>query len=145
MQAATWLPLAKGLGVCGALAPEPSTAGDLGSTCRLWDHNTGLLRMGQSPVPRAPGKRAGEVQNVGTPASPSGGSPARASGEASEGPLSVGTVASWRPLPPRPGKSGEEEDTTETTSPDHPPARAQGLGETAVSGGLLRSTGCLLL
>ena len=73
MQAATWLRLAKGLGVCGALAPEPSTAGDLGSTCLLWDHNAGLLRMGQSPVPRAPGKRAGEMQTVGTPASPSGG------------------------------------------------------------------------
>lgn len=73
MQAATWLPLAKGLGVCGALAPEPGAAGDLRSACRLRDHNAGHLQMGQSPVLRAPGERAGEVQTVGTPASPSGG------------------------------------------------------------------------
>lgn len=73
MQAATWLPLAKGLGVYGALAPEPSPVGDLRSARRLQDRKAGHLQMGQSPVLRAPVKRAGEVQTVGTPVSPSGG------------------------------------------------------------------------
>lgn len=103
---------------------------------------------GTEPCAEGPRKESGPSADCGDPGLPLWGGPARASGEASEGPLAVGTVASWRPLPPQPGKSGEEEDTTETTSPEPPrppPPRAQGLGETAVSGGLLRSTGCLLL
>ena len=103
-------------------APELNSAGDLSLAHRSQDCNAGHLRIGQSPVRSVPGKSKPGTGCRDPRASPSVGAPARSS----EGPLAVGTVVLWRPLPPSMSPQGK---VVKRKTPPRPQAwNPQGLG-----------------